>query len=88
MSYVPVVARLEGVTPIPGADRIVSATASGYRLVVGADRRDGELGVVFPAEGVLDLRKINVATFALADFRRAVDAAAMMQSLDLTAVVP
>ncbi len=40
------------------------------------------------AEGVLDLRKINVATFALADFRRAVDAAAMMQSLDLTAVVP
>ena len=29
-----------------------------------------------------------VATFKLADFRRAVDAAAMMQSLDLTAVVP
>ncbi|WP_050631460.1 quinone oxidoreductase family protein [Bradyrhizobium viridifuturi] len=40
------------------------------------------------AEGLLDLSKINVATFALADFRRAVDAAAMMQSLDLTAVVP
>ncbi|WP_407149725.1 zinc-binding dehydrogenase [Bradyrhizobium sp. ORS 86] len=40
------------------------------------------------AEGLLDLRKINVATFRLADFRRAVDAAAMMQSLDLTAVVP
>jgi alcohol dehydrogenase len=40
------------------------------------------------AEGLLDLRKINVATFKLADFRRAVDAAAMMQSLDLTAVVP
>ena len=40
------------------------------------------------AEGLLDLSKINVATFALADFRRAVDAAAIMQSLDLTAVVP
>ncbi|MCC8949888.1 zinc-binding alcohol dehydrogenase family protein, partial [Bradyrhizobium sp. Arg62] len=40
------------------------------------------------AEGLLDLRKINVASFGLADFRRAVDAAAMMQSLDLTAVVP
>ncbi|MGF6311306.1 alcohol dehydrogenase [Bradyrhizobium sp. i1.8.4] len=40
------------------------------------------------AEGLLDLRKINVATFGLADFRRAVDAAAIMQSLDLTAVVP
>jgi len=40
------------------------------------------------AEGLLDLRKIKVATFRLADFRRAVDAAAMMRSLDLTAVVP
>lgn len=54
-SYVPVVASLEDVTPIPGADRIVSATARGYRLVVGANRKAGELGVVFPAEGVLDL---------------------------------
>jgi len=54
-SYVPVVASLEDVTPIPGADRIVSATARGYRLVVGVDRKVGELGVVFPAEGVLDL---------------------------------
>lgn len=39
-------------------------------------------------EGLLDLSKINVASFALEDFRRAVDAAALMQSLDLTAVVP
>lgn len=54
-SYVPVVASLEDVTPIPGADRIVSATARGYRLVVGVDRKVGELGVVFPAEGVLNL---------------------------------
>src|SRR6266852_6364542 len=40
------------------------------------------------AEGLLDLRKIIVTTFALADFRRAVEAAALMQGLDLTAVVP
>ena len=40
------------------------------------------------AEGLLDLGKINVTTFPLADFPRAVDAAAMMQSLDLTAVLP
>jgi alcohol dehydrogenase len=40
------------------------------------------------AERLLDLRKINVTTFDLADFRRAVDAAGMMQGLDLTAVVP
>jgi alcohol dehydrogenase len=40
------------------------------------------------ADGLLDLKKIVVATFALADFKRAVDAAALMQGLDLTAVVP
>lgn len=39
-------------------------------------------------DGLLDLRKIIVTAFKLADFRRAVDAAALMQSLDLTAVVP
>jgi len=40
------------------------------------------------AEGLLDLRKIIVTTFALADFKRAVEAAALMQGLDLTALVP
>jgi alcohol dehydrogenase len=40
------------------------------------------------ADGLLDPRKIVVTTFALADFRQAVEAAALMQSLDLTAVVP
>jgi len=40
------------------------------------------------AEGLLDLKKVVVTTFELADFRRAVEAAALMQGLDLTAVVP
>jgi len=40
------------------------------------------------ADGLLDLKKIAVTTFALADFKRAVEAAALMQGLDLTAVVP
>jgi alcohol dehydrogenase len=40
------------------------------------------------AERLLDLSKIIVTRFDLADFRRAVDAAAMMQGLDLTAVLP
>jgi alcohol dehydrogenase len=40
------------------------------------------------AEGLLDLRKIVVTTFKLADFRQAIEAAALMQGLDLTAVVP
>ena len=39
-------------------------------------------------DGLLDLRKIAVTTFKLADFRQAVEAAALMQGLDLTAVVP
>jgi len=40
------------------------------------------------ADGLLDLKKIVVTTFKLADFRQAVAAAALMQGLDLTAVVP
>lgn len=55
--YTPIVARLEDVAPIPGADRIVSATARGLRVVVGAEHKVDELGVVFPAtpnSGVLD----------------------------------
>jgi len=40
------------------------------------------------AERLLDLRKIVVTTFKLADFKRAMEAAALMQGLDLTAVVP
>ena len=40
------------------------------------------------AEGLLDLRTIIVTSFPLADFQRAVAAAALMQGLDLTAVVP
>jgi alcohol dehydrogenase len=40
------------------------------------------------ATGLLDLTRIKVRTFKLADFKAAVDAAAAMQGLDLTAIVP
>jgi alcohol dehydrogenase len=40
------------------------------------------------AEGLLDLSRIVVTTFKLADFKQAVEAASLMQGLDLTAVVP
>ncbi|TAI63429.1 zinc-binding dehydrogenase [Bradyrhizobium sp. Leo170] len=40
------------------------------------------------AENLLDLRQINVTAFSLGDIKRAVEAAALMQGLDLTAVVP
>ena len=43
---------------------------------------------VKPTITIDDLKKIDVTTFKLADFRRAVEAAALMQGLDLTAVVP
>jgi alcohol dehydrogenase len=39
-------------------------------------------------EGLLDLRKVVVTTFKLEDFSRAIEAAALMQGLDLTALVP
>jgi alcohol dehydrogenase len=40
------------------------------------------------AAGLLDLGKIKVKTFRLDQFRQAVEAAASMQGLDLTAVLP
>lgn len=40
------------------------------------------------AEGLLDLTQVAVTTFKLVDFKRAVESAALMQGLDLTAVVP
>jgi alcohol dehydrogenase len=40
------------------------------------------------ATGLLDLGQIKVKAFRLAEFRQAVDAAATMQGLDLTAIVP
>ncbi|WP_316189153.1 zinc-binding dehydrogenase [Bradyrhizobium sp. SZCCHNS1054] len=39
-------------------------------------------------EGLLDLGKIVVTSFPLADFPRAIEAAALMQGLDLTALLP
>ena len=49
----PIVCKLSRVGPIPGADRIKRAEASGFAVVIGADRVDGDLGVLFPAGGVM-----------------------------------
>ena len=46
------------------------------------------LNVVVGFAGLLDLGKIKVKTFKLDQFKQAVEAAASMQGLDLTAVVP
>lgn len=55
MSYHAIVCRLSAVCPIDGADRIVRAEAAGHTVIVSAERREGDLGVLFPSEGVLDL---------------------------------
>lgn len=53
--YHAIVCPLSSVDSIPGKDRIVRAEAAGHVLVVSAERQDGDLGVLFPFEGVLDL---------------------------------
>ena len=40
------------------------------------------------ATGLLELGKIKVATFELDEIKQAIEAAASMQGLDLTALVP
>ncbi len=52
-----------------------------------ARQAPGQLAAL-ASEGLLDLKKITVTSFPLADLRRAIDAAALMHGLDLTAVVP
>ena len=48
-----IVCNLSRVTDIPGAQKIKRAEASGFAVVVGADRADGDLGVLLPAGGVV-----------------------------------
>jgi alcohol dehydrogenase len=52
-----------------------------------ARQAPGQLAAL-AASGLLDLGRINVKTFKLDQLRQAVEAAASMQGLDLTAVVP
>jgi alcohol dehydrogenase len=51
-----------------------------------ARQAPGQLATLV-SEGLLDLTKITVTSFELADLKRAIDAAALMHGLDLTAVV-
>jgi alcohol dehydrogenase len=44
--------------------------------------------VALAAAGLLELGKIQVKAFALGEIRQAIEAAALMQGLDLTALVP
>ena len=58
-------------------------------LVIGATGLlGGEICRLLAAEGLLDLGKINVRRFPLMELPKAIEAAASMQGLDLTAVIP
>ncbi len=60
----PIVCRLSRTAAIAGADRIIRAEASGQTVIVGADRRDGDLGVYFSGGGALDRRFPEAAGLA------------------------
>lgn len=53
MSYEAIVCRLTGVRPHSNADRLKVADAAGCQVIVGADRVDGDLGIVFPEGGTI-----------------------------------
>lgn len=44
---------LKNVRPHPNADKVLLADASGYQVVVGLDRKEGDRGVYFPTDGQL-----------------------------------
>jgi hypothetical protein len=62
--FSPIVCPLSRVAPIEGADRIRRAEASGYVVVVGANRVEGETGVLFPAGGCLHPEFVEAAGLA------------------------
>jgi len=81
---------LMGSAEVPLELSLIEMLANDWEVVgqfMYARQAPGQLAQL-AAEGLLDLGKIAVTTFHLADFRRAVEAAALMQGLDLTAVVP
>lgn len=53
MSYNAVVARIH-TREHPNADRLQLGACLGYQVVVGTDVQDGELGVFFPTDGILE----------------------------------
>ena len=53
MSYTAIVAPITALRPIPKADRLLAASVLGYSVVVGKDAEVGDLGVLFPTDGLL-----------------------------------
>lgn len=54
MTYEARITALTNVREHPNADKLKLATAHGHQVVVGLDHVDGDVGVFFPTDGVLD----------------------------------
>lgn len=52
--YSGVVTRIDAITPIEGADKIVLASVGPYKVIVGIDNKVGDIGLFFDADGQLD----------------------------------
>jgi hypothetical protein len=74
-------------TPTPAPDGVLVKIEAGMVLSYMGRVLSGAVPYGLAAESLLDLQKIMVTTFKLSDFKRAIEAAALMQGLDLTAVV-
>lgn len=54
MSYKAQILRLQNVRPHPNADRLKLATAQGNQIVVGLHQNEGDIGIYFPTDGLID----------------------------------
>ncbi len=53
MSYKAIIAKIDKISQILGADNIVSAEIIGNSVVVGKDYKEGMIGIYFPCDGIL-----------------------------------
>lgn len=54
MSYEAIIAKIDSIRPIEGADRIVAATVVGTEVVVSVQTKVGDLGAFFPEDGIFE----------------------------------
>jgi len=54
MSYEAIIAKIDSIRPIEGADRIVAATVLNSEVVVSMNTQVGDIGVFFPEDGIFE----------------------------------
>jgi len=54
MSYEAIIAKIDSIRPIEGADRIVAATVLNSGVVVSVNTKIGDIGVFFPEDGIFE----------------------------------